>query len=313
MRNQREFAEWSYRSHESDSVSKTPEFVDTWYREDTVDAWRHARMYGLLDPLLAAHPGATWVTVGDGRLGCDAHYIASKGGRALATNIADDLLRKAHAAGYIEAFSKQNAEALTFPEQSFDFAFCKESYHHFPRPMIALYEMIRVARKGVVLIEPFDRYLGGGWWNDLYTEVINALIRFFFRFNVHRHNYEKAGNYVYSISEREVEKVALGINLPAVAFKGINDYYQDGVEFEVANSGSKLFRRVRRVITLYDILAKFGLIKYRYVCTMIFKTPLSDDLRKRLVAGGYRVMDLPSNPYCHSDPPSKQDAVIKQG
>lgn len=39
-------------------------------------------------------------------------------------------------------------------DDAFDYVLCKDSYHHMPRPMIALYQMLRVARRAVVLIEP---------------------------------------------------------------------------------------------------------------------------------------------------------------
>lgn len=48
----------------------------------------------------------------------------------------------------------ENAEKLSSPNETLDFVLCKESYHHFTRPMLALYEMLRVATKAVVLIEP---------------------------------------------------------------------------------------------------------------------------------------------------------------
>ena len=56
--------------------------------------------------------------------------------------------------------------------------------------------------------------------------------------------YEEVGNFGYAISEREMEKVALGLGLPAVAFKGLNDRYEKGVEFERADPASILWRAV---------------------------------------------------------------------
>jgi hypothetical protein len=47
----------------------------TWFEKDTVDAWRHQRMYQVLDPILATESQAKWLTVGDGRYGKDAIYI----------------------------------------------------------------------------------------------------------------------------------------------------------------------------------------------------------------------------------------------
>ena len=49
----------------------------------------------LSNPLLSDVWGASWLTVGDGRYGTDAHYIFSKGVRnVLATDISDYLLRE---------------------------------------------------------------------------------------------------------------------------------------------------------------------------------------------------------------------------
>lgn len=55
--------------------------------------------------------------------------------------------------GFIHHFRALNAAAMALPHGVFDFVLCKESYHPFPRLMLAFYEMLRVARAGVVLIE----------------------------------------------------------------------------------------------------------------------------------------------------------------
>ena len=39
-------------------------------------------------------------------------------------------------------------------DNSVDFVQCKESFHHFPRPMVSFYEMMRVARYGVLCASP---------------------------------------------------------------------------------------------------------------------------------------------------------------
>ena len=128
----------------------------TWIEKDTVDTWRHQRMYQVLDPILVAEPKAKWLTVGDGRYGNDAKYITEKGCDALATDISEYLLKEAKDIDYISKYKLENAESLSFHDLEFDYVFCKESYHHFPRPMLALYEMLRVANSGVLLIEPND-------------------------------------------------------------------------------------------------------------------------------------------------------------
>ena len=85
------------------------------------------------------------------------------------------------------------------------------------------------------------------------------------------HGFEEVGNYVYTISVREVEKVALGMNFRMVAYKGINDCYIDGVEYEEMNNESRLFKKVKRKIHLLDILSETGLMNWGLLVCMIFK------------------------------------------
>ena len=268
----------------------------TWLNPDTVGAWRQTRVYKSLDPLLGAYPEATWVTVGDGRYGRDANYIKEKGLKVLATNISDVLLKEAKEIGYIDAYSQENAENLSFSDREFDFVLCKEAYHHFPRPMIALYEMLRVAQKRIVLIEPTDEY-----WASSFSEVllmnIKNLVKTILGKKVVRHNYEEVGNYVYSISPREIEKVAVAMNFNAVAFKGINDYYQPGVEDEKATNNSKLFKKIKRKISFQNWQCRLKLKQYSSTTAIIFKEKLKSDIAEELRKQGYKVIFLPSNPY----------------
>ncbi len=288
------------------------EFARRWLDENTVDYWRHARLYASLDPFLAAFPGATWVTIGDGRYGRDAHYLAQKGARAVATDISDTLLKEGQESGLIHEFSRENAEALSFKDGSFDFILYKESLHHMPRPMIAVYEMLRVARKGIIFIEPNDEPVIGcsvyvmkrilkrlmmalGFGKKLRscdTSIIRPCGR----------SYEETGNYVYAFSERDIEKVALGLNLPVVAFKGLNDWYLKGVEFEPATKTSALFRTIQRRIAAEDRRSRRGLSMAAPILLVacIMKEPLSEVLRSMLGGAGFKVVDLPPNPYAET-------------
>jgi SAM-dependent methyltransferase len=58
-------------------------------------------------------------------------------------------------------YEKQNCERLAFASGSFDLVFCKESLHHLARPVLGLYEMLRVCRAAALLLEPFDSQLDG--------------------------------------------------------------------------------------------------------------------------------------------------------
>lgn len=273
----------------------------TWRELDTVDAWRHKRMHRVLDPIIREYPDASWLTVGDGRFASDARYLCEKGISVMATDISDSLLKEAKDEGFIKQFKKENAETLSFQDASYDFVLCKESFHHFPRPMIALYEMLRVCRMGVILVEP----------NDTYIDTLTAAkVKHYFKRRAKEflgrktelHAFEKAGNYVYKLSRHEVEKVALGMNYRTVAFRGINDYYTGGVEYEKADPCSALFRKVSRRVRLQDFLCKLRLSNYALLVSIIFKQCPGDEFLDKLKKTGYDVVYLPKNPYFERKP-----------
>lgn len=287
-----DFVALSYARH---AANRSPN-ARTWLAEDTVDAWRHRRMYATIDPLLDEFPGARWLTLGDGRYATDARYLRGRQAQVVASDISDALLQEALQQGLIDAYSQENAEALSFADDAFDFALCKEAYHHFPRPMKALYEMLRVARRGVLLIEPLDRCALPLSVSKL-ASGLKSLARSLVGKSTSPHEYEPVGNYVYSISEREIEKAALGLNLPAVAFRGLNDCYCEGVEHEPAAHTSKLFRKIRFKIRLLDCCSRLGLYPTPLLVALILKEEVSPSLRNRLRGAGYKVSDLPRNPY----------------
>lgn len=267
----------------------------TWLEKDTVDAWRHGRMYGAaLDAFLAVDPAAKWLTLGDGRWGNDARYILERGGEALATDISGLLLEEALHEGLIPAFRRENAEALSFGDDEFDYVFCKESYHHFPRPMLACYEMLRVARKAVILFEPNDPAIGACSIRHALYRLARRLLR---RPDSGRHIFEESGNYVFTISRREMEKVALGANLSVVAFTGLNDAYVAGVELEKLATNGPLQRSVRRSIATQDLLCRLGVTDYKYLAVALFKASPSSATQEALAARGHEVVFLPENPY----------------
>lgn len=104
----------------------------------------------------AAFSRAHWLTVGDGRHAFEARFLMRHGAKALPTNLDPTLLEETKQLGLIKDYRVEDMEKLSFPDKSFDFVCCKDSLHHCLAPWQALYEMMRVARKGVFLIEPFD-------------------------------------------------------------------------------------------------------------------------------------------------------------
>jgi len=261
---------------------------ETMLNHNTINRWRYERLYKCIDPLLKMFPQSEWLTVGDFYYGTDAQYIQSKGHKAVATDIDDNFLKKGKEIGYIENYSRENVESLSFDDESFDFVLCKETFHHLPRPYIGLYEMLRVSRVGIILIEPYDRFINsslvekiGNWMLKKIKGVMHDL-------------YEPSGNYKYSISKREIGKIALGLNLPQIAFKYLNDYYRDGLGIEFKEKDDKVLNKIKSQILLRDFLWKFRLFPPTFLVSIIFKTDINP---KFLVDEGYEIIRLTTSPY----------------
>jgi len=271
----------------------------SWLRDDTLDYWRHARLRAPLKAFVAHDPAAAWLTIGDGRYGTDGHYLGALGAASVhCTDISDTLLKLGKEAGFIKSYSAENAEALSFPDRAFDYVYCKESFHHFPRPYLALGEMFRVARKAVILTEPRDRVIDRAGLSFLYRTLKWLLGK-----DREQHHFEPVGNYIYAISEREMEKFQLGMHFTEVAFIGCNDAYLPGVEFSPLASTSPADRRLRfRIkarIKVLDLLTGLGLSDTTMLTAALFKEAPAADLTGALANQGWKLKHLPKNPHLH--------------
>lgn len=295
------FHELSYKLHEKHNAIENgglSELQKSWFRDDNVDCWRHERMYRSIAPILQKN--SKWITIGDGRFGLDSIRLKKiePSLNILPTDISPESLEFAKKSGLISKYGLVNAEAIKFPENEFDYSFCKESFHHFPRPYIALYEMIRVSKKGVVFIEPNEHYFQP-FILDVAYSFKNLIKKLLGMKPQHRDkwNYETVGNYIYSLSKREMEKVALGLNLPAIAYKYFNDYYESGVEFAKKEISSRVFRKIKRKINNKDKACKYGLATSSSIALIIFKESPSNTEIEQLKSNGFTFVNLPRNPY----------------
>lgn len=298
---EKEFTKRSYEAHASHfrqyaSDGSKSEIGVTWMREDSVDYWRHKRMRSAVIPLIDAFPGAKWLTVGDGRFGTDAHFLKKKGLMAMASDISDELLAIGKKNGFIDDYSKENAEKLSFKDSEFDFCFCKEAYHHFPRPMVALYEMLRVSKIGVVLIEPNDQFAFESLKPLFFRRLKDAFKRPLGK-HLPRHSFEEVGNYVYSISKREIEKLASGMCYRVVAFKGLNDYYETGVEHAHAEWDDLKYIKVRAKIRIKNILCAMGVNIPNVLVAIILKEEPPPSLIANLRKARFKIAHIEKNPY----------------
>ena len=228
----------------------------------------------------------SWVTIGDGRHADNANYLHEKGlNEVIATSITEDNLKYARDNNYIKNFKVENAENLSFQDKSIDFILCKESYHHFPRPPIALYEMMRVAKQAIILIEPLDD-------NKLFN-FFKKFIKFLIRGKEQADLlFEPSGNFLYRISLKELKKILSAISGYNFAFKGINDFYIAKFEnkscktYNIANMITKF------AIFFQNILTKINLLGYG-LCSIIIYEKNNKNLESVLINSGFKISKIP--------------------
>ena len=256
---------------------------------ESVDAWRHNMMIGSVLPLIEYYPKSTWMTIGDGRFGADAHFLKKNKIDVLATNLTDNSLFFAKEKGYIDKYQCVNAEEIPFPDNSFDFVLCKESYHHFPRPAIAFYEMLRVAKMAVILIEPTDDRIG---LINFLKRPLKKIIRkekFF--------DYEPDGNYIFRVNSKEMKKMMMAMDKPWYAIKNFNDFYMKSLADDKGSIKSFGYWMTKLAIFTQNVLCFLRLMSYGKSTIVTFKSQIPSDLRNKLRRKGFKLTRLPKNPY----------------
>jgi ubiquinone/menaquinone biosynthesis C-methylase UbiE len=292
----------SYSSHEAwfekqytDSEKKSAA-IDHWLvqkKHNTLNMFIQNRLMELAKPLFA--PNNKWLTVGDG-YGFDANYLYDHKQDVIASDISNTFLELSKQKGLFEKYAIENAENLSFPDDSIDYILVKEAYHHFPRPYLAVYEMLRVAQKGLILIEPHDPISRMPLLLFLKNVLDRVNVNLLSKFWKNRYSYEAVGNFVFKLSEREIEKIALGLNLPCIAFKGINNNYWKPY-FNNTPLESPKFRSLKVKIMLHNLLCKLSFMPYQVLSAIIFKQIPDTHTIEKLKAEGYTIYMLPKNPY----------------
>ncbi len=293
----------------SDKSEEHIKLAETWFDETTADFWLHNRMYEAVDCI--SDKNSSWLTVGDGRWGLDSIRMKKRGIRqVLPTDLCETLLKESKERGFIENYSVENAEKLSFKDNSFDYVFCKESYHHFPRPYIALYEMLRVASKAVFLVEPNDEPMAQSVPMKDYLrfkfEILLSKLKIRKERPTHyrkpvffqKKGYEESGNYVYSISKREARKVMQGLDYPQMVYKEMNTDYIKGCEFEPADvSKSSIFKKLVDTIEEQDDKCRKGWEMPSLIVLGLFKQKMDEETRRSFQKQGFSIIDLPRNPH----------------
>ncbi len=237
---------------------------------DSIDNWRHTRMLDLTSTIREIFPASQWMTVGDGRYGSDAAYLHARGVDVIATNLTDERLRYAKEQGFIPVYRVENAERISMPDNACDFVLCKEAYHHFPRPPMALYEMLRVSRVAVVLIEPMDdpKFLDGA------KRLLKTVIR-----GDREQQFEPSGNFLYRLNLRELRKLMTAAGGEVLAFKGINDFFYARFANHAANQFNVGSFVTRFAIWVQDVLTNSRLLGIGLGCVIVFKGTIGPEVR----------------------------------
>ncbi len=258
------------------------------------DAWRHERQYSALLPIIHCAPGASWLTVGDS--GGDAFWLAKQGVKnILATSLVDNQLKSHVHRGILKNIEVRSLDAqnMDIPDGSFDYTLCKEAYHHFERPVLGLYEMLRVSRKAVVMIaEPFS---SDRWYM---LDAVKRAIKIVLRRNTHLSNpeFEASGNYIYGLSLQETVKIATALQIGPVFSSQFSDFCVLGL---VSRPRTERLPGLvlRLAIAVQNFLSRLGLMSWGRTSIIVFKSAPSPSEASALRRVGFKRTDIKRNPY----------------
>jgi len=292
--------ELSYVSHNKNLLDKVSEFDKRFFHIENKDCINYKLIEKILveiNPFL--NKKSDWLTIGDYN-GLEANFLLSNNQIVTASDISDIFLKEAKNRGLINEFKRVNVEDIDYPDNSFDYVLCKEAFHHFPKAYVGLYEMIRVSNKATIMIEPIDILLkmSSVMFMKNLLDVFNPLL--INKIWKNRFSFESVGNYVFKISEREVEKIAMGIGIRCIAFKSINmnldTNLSEDILLEVPHN-IHYWRKLNRKISFLNLLRSLHLIPYNHLCSVVFKEIPDENLLVDLKKNGFKVIHLPENPY----------------
>lgn len=243
--------------------------------------------------------GKTWLTIGD-YSGLEANYLLQRNQNVTASDLSDAILKEAQSDGLIKEYSKQNVERITYDDSTFEYVVCKEAFHHFPRAYLGLYEMIRVSKSATILVtEPIDIVSKMSlllFIKNICDKVHPLLINKIWK---NRFSWETVGNYVFKISEREIEKIAMGIGLPCIAFKRYDNFKShETIEglFDVPIN-KKLYRNIKLKLAIRSFISSLGIIPHGSLCCILFKEQPGERVVRGMKDLGFTIISLPKNPY----------------
>lgn len=120
----------------------------------------------------------------------------------------------------------QNLENLKYSDNSFDYSVVHASLHHMSKPYKGLYEMYRVSKKGILVIESHDNFIMKLLIKLRLTEDFENSSTKYKGLKINKSGVDGTNipNYVYRFSENEFTKFSKSLDLNK-SHKLYFDYY----------------------------------------------------------------------------------------
>lgn len=245
----------------------------------TISFWRNNRGIRILGCLSR---GSSYLILGDCRSEMLSHLLKNNGfKKVMPADIIDYNFQVAHKISLshkmniIDDFLVLNPDKFEIPSERYDYVFCRDIYCLSPNPYAMIQEMLRVAKRGVVLTNPHEA-----------EDDNNITIQ-----------YEASGNFVFKLSVNELTKLAISLNLPAICRYEYNDAYIPNCEFEPADvDKSVAFKYITDEISKMDKAVLNGERKYNMVSIALFKKFPNENELENLKKIGVNFHKLPQKP-----------------
>jgi SAM-dependent methyltransferase len=267
--------------------------IDPESEETTAGMLLHWLVLDELKPLWETEEKRRFLTVGDGRA-LEARFLKSLGHQVVASDVCGQHLARAKELSYIDDYLELNAEKMALPDESFDFVLAKETLHHLQRPPLGVYEMLRVAKRGIVLLEPHQRH--PSTIRSCLRQIVRRLLR---REGssplglLPRVRYEPSGNYLFRFTPFELTQYALALGMPMVAFRYIHRII-DPEHHEL--KGPELRQWLRRHKRRHDVSDLLNGQQHRALLCFVIMKSTDEDFRSRLKRARFHIPSLKVNP-----------------
>jgi hypothetical protein len=188
--------------------------------------WMHTYCLNDINCFFKNISSSYFLTVGDGYCGREAGYIKSFGHKVHASDIETCLIELAKTKNLIDEYSCQDMNSLSFEDNTFDYVLCKESLHHLSKPYQGIYEMMRVSKKGIIIIEPNGDNNHPYYLND----------------------FEDCGNYGFSFNSYDLIKVGMSMGYRYFVITYSNMFYgQHNIDNILNNKIEEEKSRLKRI------------------------------------------------------------------